>query len=647
MLDNMPALDTSGSPDAATMTPDRLVRLVNAGYEKMNWRRQHRRDFYRRLLGSDHGSGPMEVLRKTESSQWGAINSSSQPVNFTVQHVKSLIQSLAFHPGTEEVTATFSDHEGEAELHRIAIQQTGKKMNLREITQVCVIDAIAGESYMLTGLRASGQAPGIQNPDVDPGELFQEPVDFDDISIDPNATTWESRRFVARRFRISRTKAIQDRMFGYDPMLEAPINPNVATHQEVDAILGRLIPISRQTATTNERVSSMSGTTSATTSGDDDTVELWDVYWREQGRTVVFTIAGSQDGQNPAQAATGTMGEVKFLAVREHQGAEGGPVRRLTLFPAGFQMHPASLDKWQRELAVVADALSNKLIIQLLNAKQVNLYNRAQTDEADLARRASDGDWIGVDGQPLFSTVQMGGMIDQLVPGISLVMEQLNNITNNTQLAGGTNEMSKTATAYQGMANRVAGYLAFLQQRVTDFASECLRDRAFFVLNDPEMNMTIPFRVNDELVVPVQYTPAQMEGTYDHFAFTIEEGSMPWVDPVVEAQVITQFIVTELPAIVQFIGMRLLKPAAVRILARKKGIRNVDQIINDPQLDQIMAMAQMMGPPESQGIAPMAAQTPRGRGGGGGMMPKPAMPMGAQPQQGPMQGQAMPQPTFA
>lgn len=607
--------------DMARIKPETIVRLIERGYSKMKWRRDCQKDAYRRILGREHGVGPQAVLEKADGNPWGGIASGVQITNLTAQHIRTLLVAVAYTAGLPDVEARYSQFEPEAEMHKSALQIVAERQNLDEKYQLMFVDAcLTGEAFSITGLRAGNDTAGPSDMDTDMGELYEEAIAFEDVCIDPDAKRWEDRRFVARRTRISRARAIRERLYGRDPLNPEVINPHEITWEEVEDVLTRAR--TRDEAGDRSRATDMSGTdSSAGGSGrmdGSDVLEIWDVYWREGGKTFLISVLASPDDEeNPAEApkpeAAG--GADRFLRVVELQCPEQGEIDRLCLFPPLHQMHPASLDAWQKDLAVVASAMSAKLALQSLNTKKTVFYQRSITDEVNLARKSPDLSYVACENPEAIKQFEMGGMLSDLIPALGWFNDQAN--VTNQQVNDPQGSANKTATAAQLLATKAQGYVEHMRQWVQRFATRNLRRRAWYLINDPNMRMSIPYRIDGTEYVQITYGPDVIEGKFDNFAFSIADGTMPYQDPAVQANVTLTFLSGPLDSIVQKMAMGILKPAAARVIARQLGIRNFDQIVNDIDLDQMRMQMMMMGP-----------QNPKGAGGGLGGMQMGGMGMG-------------------
>lgn len=544
------------------------------------------------------------------------LGGSRSPVNLSMQQFRTLVSSLALRAGDCDVVPQRAGLELEGEIRATGLEVEGDRLRLTDKIQEVVGEMITcGVGLMKIGQNVGQTVLEFQGEEIDPGDLYVEPADFDDYTVDPTAKTMRRKIFDGLRTTIDRQDAIESQLYGLAPG-EVPINQHIATQQEAAEILRRMDAVNRkdrkdQTAGLSDR--------NAQSSEEDDTlserVYIWELYVRCSDGLFVVTLPGKC-----SSGADGEQFEIssKFLSVRPYNGPEEGPLEILSCLPVGVNLMPLALEQMQADMAMAADQLMRKIIRQIL-ARKTNHVARPGDGEKTAKRLedAPDGKTIVGDPQSL-TQYDSGGVPPETVAAMPFIQGQWDNVTANMTLAGGGSPQggggNKTATAYMGQSERVQGFLEFLRSRVEQFTTRIYRRMAMHWDADPRSNRILPFRVGDD-TFDVPWSEDLKEGRWSDFTYRVRAYSMAPVDPAVEAANLMQFIGQSLPAIAQAAAAGEINgPAAMRLIARKMRWAELDQVLPDPVLQMQRQMMAAMGPadPRAMGGGPMAGMDPIG-----------------------------------
>jgi hypothetical protein len=510
--------------------------------------------------------------------------------------------------------------EFEAELLRQIADQESQKLRLEEKYQLVAADAIVtGVCFISSRLRPSNAVLLDQGNEIDPGEVCEEVHDFDDYAPDPIAKTRNQFRMEAVRYRVSRRQAIQEKVFGRDPGELPPGTPgaeHVMTRSEAAEILSRVPGIERTDPKEN---AALSQSPRGETEEDQDTIELWDVFVKCYGKVYTVTLIAQPSRAGEIAGAPNQ----KYLSLIIEPTREEGPLDALWFLPVPNNIQEISIEQWQRDIAVCADLVTNKLINQFLRTKR-NVIYRGDEDEALTAKEADDGEWIKSSDPTQFTELGTGTIMSDLMSAMPFLTENWNNVTGNLQLAGGANAIgnNKTATAFEGLAEKVQGWLHFLRSKVEGLATRQLRRRMWFARNNPTREWRIPTRISPDVILDILYSAADAEGTLDDVQFDAQAYSMQHRDPAIEAREIMEYITTGLPSLLAMSAQFGLNAvSANRLISRKMGWREMDQIVPDAVLMQQRMLMMAMAAQGGMGAGPGGAMD-------GGMQPGMGMPPG-------------------
>ena len=617
-VNGIQAQPASRKPAIAALTPGKVARLTQRGYDRLRWVRESRLEGMRNVVGRHYGArtGLLPQAAVVDQMQTKRMK---QAINLHAQHVKTLVTYLTSNPPEAEIEPRDSSLEFEAVAIKTAMDEDAERMRLRDKYQELVIEcAISGFAVNKIGIKAGSAVFSDGTTEIDPGEIYEEPVDIDDYVVDPLARRFSEKRFHGHRVRVNKSSVLQSKVFGHSKDDGPKVNQWLADESEVEGILNAMTTVKSATGSTNDRVSSLAeGGDKPLSAGDEDDemVEVWEEFWYMDGTTYRIVIPAK-----PGTAETVDLGATKFLAIEEYEGPEDGPLEILTFLPIQSSVIPLSLDQWQRDLALAMESLGNKLIQQGLKGKRVHIYDPAFKDEIDRLRQAPDGEFIAGDPSKV-TTVEMAGMQKDALQAVQYLWGEWNNMTGNMQLASGANDVGKTATAFSGLLGRVQGFMAFLQGRIEDFASRCLRRRVWWFITDPLMERQIPYRISDTYTVPVTFSAEAKQGRFEDFSYKVSAASMAPMDPTMEVNAWTQFFTQVAPALANGIKAQIYKPSILRVTARKFRLKEIDQALNDQTLDQMAQQASQQQLAEFAQSGPAAIQglprTMPGSGGGG------------------------------
>ena len=571
------ASELESSHPLMSLTPQDLRDAIEDGYDNLEPVRDYRNSAWAGFRSKHH--------RSSEGGKASALN-------LSMQQAKTLLAMLAFNNPGADATPQVGGLEMEAKLLSQMLNADAASMRLSDNYQVLLLDTIfTGFAINKIALKAGSMGKSNSGTEVDPGETFEEWVDLDDYAEDPTARAYRELNWAATRVRVNRMRAIQQRLFGRDQMdvgFGTVPNPHLLGREEAaDIIRGAT---SSDSSGQRGRMSDMGEKTQSNVTYGTlfDQIELWEVYLRFEGTTYLVILPAEPGSSGVVGATDG------FLAFDAIDGVEDGPLERLSLIP-DVLCTPASVDAMQRDLATAADVVAAKIIRQVRKADNAVVYDPGEEALARMIRKGGGDGWYP--GNPkAVNTVKFGGLLPEIIPSLETMMSWWNDQTAGMQSAAGLRDVGKTATAFSGLMSRVQAFLEYLRSRIEDFATRCLRRRAYFLVTNPNMQRVLKLEIMPGMSIPMIYAADLREGKFLDFTFKVQPYSMQFRDPAIQAQELAVAFTQVIPAIAQLGAMGIIDPRmAIRMYGRKSGMDGLDQIIPDPMLQQQATMGATQG----------------------------------------------------
>ncbi len=598
----------------STLKPASTRGEIQVGFRALDPYREHRAIDYANFKGRHYGVRAGLSMRQDR-----------QPSNPTQQMVKTLVTLTAMNAPLSDVTPLRADLEFESRVREQVFDREAQRMRLDEVYQDATTEAlISGIAFTLNGIKSGGQTYASGNRTLDMGQETTDLLDLDDVSMDASCKAWGKKRFFAYRYTIAvddAMAAVDEGCYGAAPEdYEDGLlpNENIATPEEARQILGACTRLESQSRR-SERVDNNDGEWSAGFGTDriDETICLWDVVLYMHGKIWIVTLPAEPGQQEVTSIPAGID---KFLACYQWKGPPSGPINCLTFIRVPFNKMPLSLAQTQRDLAEVLDLLANKTFRQLIQTRNLVIYQGQAESTAMAMKSAQQGSYIKGDPASV-KNIQTGGMIPDMMPGTQYFQDQWQNATGNLALAAGTGDTGKTATAFEGLMSRVQSFLDFLRTRVEQLATDDLNIRSWYLTNNPvwqrTFNQTVgqaPAAVTASITVANPGSPmAQpgpngeapqadyvMQGQHEDFTHRTRAFSMAYANPVISAKQYIEAITTVVPVIMQLMQGGFNGTGAMAILARKLNEPEIANLLPDPvtmalqqqqaQLEEQMAM---------------------------------------------------------
>jgi hypothetical protein len=155
---------------------------------------------------------------------------------------------------------------------------------------------------------------------------------------------------------------------------------------------------------------------------------------------------------------------------------------------------------------------------------------------------------------------------------------------------------------------------------ISDQTAEVNKKMAWYLHNDPLINLPLIKRSTGGEYQQLTLTPEQRQGDFWNFNFSLRAKSLAPVDPQQRARLMTEFAVSIMPAVMQaaMVSMQMGVPFNVQRcltqLAEAQGLtQDVQAWFDDPEFNQKMQIMMKMGP-QNPGKAGQSGQQQSGQG---------------------------------
>lgn len=539
------------------MRVQRLARAVDTAFARLQQARLNRTRFIRDYVGR----------------YWLEDDGVVRPVNMINQAIRTMISPLAVSTPRATVSTSFPEMRADATLLKMALDHVAVENDDAAMTRLCLFDAMVFPfAVVASGIKTSDNIIKMGNDSIDPGATYAKRVSPDDIVIDPAARHQKECQFIGHRYRLSQEAAAQSGLFDPDRVMHLPTVPNAS--QSAGGSVG------------DRRAEDMSwvggyGSDSVTLI---PMIELVDVWLRDSN--TVVTIPGDRGS------------ETELLAQREYYGAPSptGPYDILNFEPIPDNFCGAVPVGIWYDLALYTNTLARKMFAQIGRAKNLLLYQAGYENDALTAKNAADGSVIAVDNVQAFSQATMGGIDPQIGQFVSWLKQAWSEQTGNIDQLAGIKSAGNTATEAEILQNNMMARIRDMQDQLESWLSCIYHKRAFYLHHDPFIQLPMTKRLRNGIEIQVVYSDDTRSGDFWQYAIKVESGSTKRKSPDAQAQALIQFSTQIIPSLLQtFMATQgaFSLNAAVRLIAAKMGITEIDEIWNDPNHQQLMAQALM------------------------------------------------------
>lgn len=558
-------------------TPAELHRSLYQGWRKLSRFRKLRKlcveqyagPYYRKVYPAGDDSRP---------------DTTKRPINLLYQVVSTLLPQLVGKSVKVDVNARSAQLGPWGRLRQLRVERLLDEIDFPGVDEMVTLDALMGGlGIWRVGLRAGSSLYDVGGELFDVGQPYAARVDLDDFARDPLSRVPEEDGWRANRVRVPRQYLLDTGLIDPDA---------VRSLQTINAQMMGNKPGEVETLTSNE-----SG--AANDRPFQDMVALWDFTLYDGDKKYTCWVADDRQDEF-------------LMPIREFEGPERGPYEFLQFLQIPNNNMPASVAGQLIDLHLALAAVATKLTKQILTAKTIFTYEPNGEDTAAKVRDADDLEILAVQGGGAGVNVhELGGIINQLYPGLDMMMSMANNQGLSFQVLQGSKDVGKTATVGQILQNNSQTILSKLRDTCLATKTRVVRQLAWYMENDPLAQEVYPVRLPGGEMIDVQWDAQAKEGDWEDFNFQVRPFNPPTIDPNADRLRFIEAMQNVAPfaqAVAQLGGN---VQAAMKLVATK---------FDDPAWDEIFPT------PEGQQMGQLLAQQPRGQAIG----MQPAGPAGAQ-----------------
>ena len=428
------------------------------------------------------------------------------PKNLIEQMHTVLLTQLASSNPRALVTTEEMHLKGEAVSREYAINKEIRRMNLAKFGRGVVSDTLfGGMGIGKIGIAEYGRFR-LNNVERVLTRPYAARVSLDNWVHDMAAPCWPDVEFMGDMYAVPRKEALASDLYDQGRLRKAISEAEWQTTDEYG--------IEKTQAITRDE------THDAVTDQYSPNINLVDLWFPHEGK--LCTFLGTQNRDVDWIICGEPVREVFW------EGPPNGMYRFL-----GFKEVPdntmcKSAIGDIRDLHDALNGILRKVIRQSLNAKGIYAYSGASADDAQRIQRARDMDMIRLDrGNEAGQFLRFDSMNPQHMGLVSWFGQQANEIGGNFALLSGAGPAAETYGQDRLLHNSASQLVEAMQEHVELFMRDVMEDIAFYLFDDPELDMKIRKEIpKTDMEIETRMTQKSLQGNFHDFQFEIEPYSM-------------------------------------------------------------------------------------------------------------------------
>lgn len=544
--------------EVENVNPRKVQLAIKEGFHRLRRYRKARAMFIRQFVGQYYASAR------------GVTG--GEPINLLFHTIRTLVPNLVMKNPVNRVSTEIVAYKDYGWLLGLALDDINRKTDFKNILRAGIVSAIlGGDAIFKTGIADSGQVITWGDMDIDPGQIYTDLVDLDDLTIDPSCKSYDKAAFLGDRNRVPRQLLLDDDETDSDLVMRLPRSIHPDAKNKVEKL-------------TQSNLSQI------------EIAELQDYV------DVVEAYVPGAD----AILLTSDPDVIIFdnyIKGGPFYGPKEGPYTFLSLTPPvpnnPQAIAPASI--WY-DLHIMANRMMTKMMEQADRQKDIVVADASAADEAEDMRTSRDGDVIVAD--PTSAKMMSFGGQNQRN---ELMLEQLqvwhNRMSGNPAQMSGGETGAKTATGQSILEANANVVIEDERELIYECGARINRKQAWYLHTDPLIKLPLSKRVPGGEHVQLYLTPEQRQGDFLDFIFTLKARSMSRLDPNIKSKRIIEFATNLVPGltnaalIMAQMGVEFNIQKAITDLADQYDVTDeVQDWFNDPQFQQRIELMMQMGP---------------------------------------------------
>lgn len=451
----------------------------------------------------------LDLLKQVVGPRYGALDDGKRIyVNMTKTALGIWRRKLVAKEPKALVAPRLRSLRFSADMFSLALDQDLKDMAFGTSLATWVTEALLLGGFMQVGVAEAGRV-SLDGESVGVGQIYAEPIDFDDWVHDANSRSWKHCRYLGHRYRM--------------PIAEARENPyfDKETRHKLTAL-----ERPQMNEGGDQRASGMSGDDSWRDEDWREEVELWDLTIPGQGVVVTYAAESSSDGGGSANTQ---------LCVRDYRGPGRHSYHKLFYGSVPGNIMPSPPAETIFEIDLLNNQVFRKLARGAVDQKTILGYMGQAKDDADRVVNANDGEAIMMDNPEGAREFRFGGP-DQKNFAFFLQLRQIiSYLGGNLDTVGGLASNADTATQEKLMSESASEMISEMQDITHVAVRDVVRDIAWHRWNDPIKNTPVrreiagidqtfswPFAADDNPGMPADLR----QGSFESYQVDIEPYSM-------------------------------------------------------------------------------------------------------------------------
>ncbi|KKM19998.1 hypothetical protein LCGC14_1649980 [marine sediment metagenome] len=491
----------------------------------------------------------LEVIKEYVGSHFSDHGSEKQlPFNMIRLFVDIFTRRLVANNPSSLVTTKPLRLRPSAATLQLGLNHLIEEIDLQRDLETAVKDALFSVGMVKVGLNhsASVEIGGVLH---DVGQPFMNAVELDNFVCDMSVSRWEDMTFIGDRYRVDLEFA-QTKMF-------------------VGSEDAKKLTATGKAVQDNERHSTKELLEKRTGFDAEEyrpKVELWDLWLPLENK--VITIAAGQ-------LTDVVLNEIDW------DGPELGPYHQLGMAEVPGSVMPLPPIASHRDLHELVNFTARKIQRQIHRQKEILGVASGGEGDIDRIMNSDDGDVIKLDHPDLVKDFKLGGVDSLNLATMVNFMELFKQMSGNLDSIGGLGPQSDTLGQDKMIADSSSVQVADMAARVTKFTARIVRDLAFYLFEDPLINLPLVKRVPgvEGVEIPVTLTAADREGDFLDYNFDIDPVSMSHKTPggqLNKLMTVIQQVYAPLRPVFQSQGITLDTSQLIRSLAQYADLPELD-----------------------------------------------------------------------
>lgn len=485
----------------ASVDIKKLVKAIDHSRMALKPFRQNRVMFIKEIAGSYYDTS-MSIGASSGEPRETVI------VNILALGLSVLVRQLVAQKPQVLMTTPLPNLKSFAYTSELAMNHLLEEILFGETMKKVVTDAGIMVGIVKVGMNYSGKFE-INGTTHDVGQVYVDPIFFDDWFHDVNARSLEEAAFMGNIYKMPLDQAREIEYWNSNKK-KLQASEMMSTNKDGD-----------------EKADNLSGEPN---SEYQDYVILKDVFLPQTRRFLTMTDSRSMGGD-----------EDMVLFNEPWEGPENGPYHFLGFQYIPGNIMPGSPIRNHYSQSRIYNDLYCKIGDQAERQKRVGLTSNK--DDAITIMGLRDGDVGGVDNPEAIEERSFGG-VDQGNIATSMFFRNIFSWSfGNLESLGGLAPQSGTATQDQMLRASSSTLIDSMQDATASFMKKILKDVYWYLWNDPYTEIPLVKRIqNTDITIPVTFSAEEKEGDFLDYNIDIHPYSTQFKSPQQSLSLIMQLI---------------------------------------------------------------------------------------------------------